>query len=509
MPDQTSRRGFLTRMLAGAAPASLGAATPASRRAQRPNVLFCIADDQSYPHAGIYGSRFVRTPAFDRVARQGVLFRNAFVSAPSCCPSRGSVLTGQDFYRLREASMNHTVWPGGPAVYPDVLAGSGYHAGYTGKGWGPGNWRVSGRRDSLCGPEYNRMKLTPPGKHISNIDYAANFEDFLKQRRSGAPFCFWAGFTEPHREYEPGIGSRHGKRLDDVEVPGFLPDAKEVRSDLADYAFEIEWYDRQLVRLLKLLEDRGELDDTIIVVTADNGMPFPRAKANLYDYGTRMPLAIRWGARARPGRAVDDFVSFTDFAPTFLEAAGLPVPREMTGRSLMPLLESSQSGRIDRARDYAVFGIERHFPGSRPGGAGYPSRAIRTSDYLYIRNLTPERSPAGDRPGPVWPSDDPTGGFGDTDGGPTKTCLWQNRAKYPELFQLAFGKRPGEELYAIEDDPYNVRNLAGDARYAAAKKSLSERLQRYLAKTQDPRATGSGELLDAVMKKYPVLGSNA
>jgi uncharacterized sulfatase len=180
----------------------------------------------------------------------------------------------------------------------------------------------------------------------------------------------------------------------------------------------------------------------------------------------------------------------------------------MTGRSLLPLLLSSRSGEIDPARDAAVSGIERHFPGSRPNGAGYPSRAIRTREYLYIRNYTPDRSPVGDRPGPVWPDDDPVGGFGDTDGGPSKTCLWENREKYPDLYRLAFEKRPSEELYLIPTDRCQLRSVAGDPKHATAKTRLSERLQKYLERMQDPRATGKGELLDAVTQKYPSLGSN-
>lgn len=491
-----TRRSFGSTVLAAAIPRA------------RPNILFCIADDQSYPHASVYGVKFLNTPAFDRVAREGVLFHNAFVSAPSCCPSRSAVLTGQDFYRLRETAMNHTVWPQGLTAYPDLLAEAGYHCGFTGKGWGPGNWRTSGRKTTPCGPAFNRARLTPPAKSVSDTDYAANFDEFLSRRAAGAPFCFWVGFHEPHRQYEAGAARRSGKRLEDVVAPGFLPDVAEVRSDIADYAFETEWYDRQMLRILGTLERRNELENTLIVMTADNGMPFPRAKANLYDYGTRMPLAVRWGARVRPGRTVQDFVSFADFAPTFLEAAGLPIPREMTGRSLAPILTDARSGQIEAGRDSVVFGIERHFPGSRPEGAGYPSRAIRTRDYLYIRNLAPDRNPAGDRPGPVWPSDDPVGGYGDTDGGPSKTYLWQNRDKYPELFQLAFGKRPAEELYDVKADPANLRNLAGDPKLKEIRTGLAAKLDRHLATTADPRATGRADLLDGIMKRYPKLGAN-
>lgn len=480
-----------------------GALAQAAAPSGRPNILFCISDDQSYPHAGACGSPYFVTPGFDRVAGEGVLFRHAFVSAPSCAPSRASILTGQDFYRLREGSMNHTVWPSGVAGYPDILAAAGYHVGFTGKGWGPGNWQAAGRKEPPCGPAYNRLRLTPPAKQLSDIDYAANFEEFLEQRPAGAPFCFWAGFSEPHREYEAGAGSRHGKRIQDAPVPRFLPNVDMVRSDIADYAFEIEWFDRHLARMLEYLEKRRQLDNTIIVATADNGMPFPRAKGNLYDYGVRVPLAIRWGERIRPGRVLDDFVSFPDFAPTFLEAAHLPLTPAMTGRSLLPLLTSAAFGHVGASRDFAVFGIERHFPGSRPNGAGYPSRGLRTESYLYIRNLAPERNPAGDRPGPVWPSGDPVGGFGDVDGSPSKTCLWTNRQKYPELYQLAFGKRPAEELYDVRDDAENMKNLASNPKLNAVRKLLAARLDRYLIATADPRATGKGALLDDVMKRFP------
>lgn len=502
MFSELSRRRFHQVLLSGVlvAPGFL-------RASRRPNILFCISDDQSYPHAGAYGCRFISTPGFDRVASEGVIFRHAFVSTPSCGPSRGSILTGLPFYRLREASMNHTVWPRGLTVFVDLLAGAGYHVGFTGKGWGPGNWTVSGRKVSPVGPAYNARRTRPPAAGLSDIDYAANFEVFLERRPKGAPFCFWVGFQEPHRPFQPGVGTRAGKRLDEVVVPGFLPDDPVVRSDLADYAYEIEYYDRHLVRILNLLEKCGELDQTIVVVTSDNGMAFPRAKANLYDYGTRMPMAVRWGEAVRGGQVVDALVSFEDLAPTFLQAAGLSIPEHMTGRSLIPLLTGGTS--TSSHREFVVMGLERHFPGARPNGAGYPVRAIRTHEYLYIRNYAPEANPVGDHPGPSWPEDDPVGGYGDTDGSPTKTFMWQNRDRYPELFQAAFGKRPAEELYRVTSDPFNLKNLAADPAHAKVKQQLSSQLDRYLRNTGDPRATGQGELFDEIMRRFPRVGSGA
>ena len=446
------------------------AAAPAilrSQSARRPNILFSITDDQSWIHCSAYGSMFVRTPAFDRLASEGVRFTQAFVSVPSCAPSRGSVLTGQDFYRLGPGSMNHTEWPRGVETYPDLLAKAGYHIGATGKGWGPGNYRVSGRQTPPCGPEYNKVRLTPPGQGISDIDYTGNLAAFLDANNTQAPFCFHLGINEPHRVFDAGIGVRHGKRLDDIVVPAFLPDSPEVRSDLADYAFEIEWYDRQLARVLELLEKRGQLDNTLIVCTSDNGMAFPRAKGNLYEYGVHMPLAVRWGARIPGGRVVDDFVELPRLCAHV--PPGCRRGRSLIGDGPQPPASArlAESGTIEAARDCAVFGIERHFPGSRPGGAGYPARGIRTRDFHYIRNLTPDRNPCGDRPGPIWPDDDPVGGFGDTDGGPAKTFLWEQRAALPATLPRGLRPAPGGRALRCPHGSAQSPQPGCDPRHAA------------------------------------------
>jgi uncharacterized sulfatase len=319
---------------------------------------------------------------------------------------------------------------------------------------------------------------------IDKRDYAANFKDFLAQRPGGAPFCFWFGCTEPHRVYEKGIGLKSGKRLEDVAVPPFLPDTEEIRSDLLDYYYEVEWFDRQLGQMLTALDQMGELDRTMVVVTSDNGMPFPRAKVNLYDWGVRMPLAIRWGDRiARRGRAAAEFVSHIDFAPTFLQAAGIAPPVEVEGRSLLPLLYSSAP---DKTRDCVYTAFERHTM-CRPDGATYPCRAIRTKDYLYIRNFAPDRWPTG---GEFLSSNKTT--HGDVDACPTKTYMLseQARAEYGELYELAFGRRPPEELYEVGTDPGQIRNFAADAAYRATRESLSKRLDAYLKRTGDPRIAG-------------------
>ncbi|MBL8211318.1 MAG: sulfatase-like hydrolase/transferase, partial [Bryobacterales bacterium] len=269
-----TRRSFLKS--AAAAPLlPLGCGKKAAEAA-RPNILFVIADDQSWLHCGAYGAKQVATPAFDRVAREGVLFRHSFSACPSCTPSRSAVLSGRHVWQQREAGVLYGSMPKDLPVYPLLLEDAGYHVGHTGKGWAPGDWKALGLSRNPCGKEYAARKhkdAVPPA--IDAVDYADNFAEFLRDRPEGKPFCFWLGSREPHRLYDPGLGLRTGKKLSDVEVPPFLPDTPEVRSDILDYIAEIEWFDKQLARTLAVLEAKGELDNTLVVVTSDNGMPFP------------------------------------------------------------------------------------------------------------------------------------------------------------------------------------------------------------------------------------------
>jgi len=453
-----------------------------------PNILFCISDDQCWLHAGAYGDKVVKTPNFDRIAKEGVLFTHAFCTAPSCSPSRAGILTGQEMWRLEEGGILYSTLDKKFQVYPDILEENGYEIGFTGKGWSPGSIKAGGRKRNPAGPEYNNIKCqTPVG--IRNYDYAANFEAFFKNKDKSKPFCFWYGSSEPHRAYKKGIGVESGKKIEDVEVPGFLPDRPEIRSDILDYYFEIEHFDKHLGRMINVLEDAGELDNTIIVVTSDNGMPFPYAKTNLYDWGVRMPLAVRWGSEAKSGRVVDDFISLTDFAPTFLDCAGLKIPRGMTGRSIKNILLSNKSGRVDKSRDRVFTGIERH-TWCRPNGVGYPMRAIRTHQWLYIRNYEPDRWPVG--AADFKPPYNKQIMYWQVDESPTKTYLLehQNEPDIKPFFKKIFGKRPAEELYDVKNDPAQMSNLADEPAFSEIKKQLHKQLEKYQRQTKDPRVKG-------------------
>jgi len=491
-----------------------GGATEGSEQRQRPNILFCISDDQSHPHASAYGSKFVNTPAFDRVAREGVLFTHAFTASPGCSPSRAAILTGRYPWQLEHAGTHASSFPGKYVVYPDLLEKAGYHVGYTGKGWGPGNFRVSGRERNPAGPAYQKRKLgSPPPRGISSRDYAGNFGDFLKARPKGKPFCFWYGASEPHRVFPRGIGLKQGKKLADAEAPAFLPDVPEIRSDLLDYAVEIEHFDTHLGRMIEMLKERGELDNTIIVVTSDNGMAFPRAKANCYEYGIHMPLAIRWGGKCKGGRTVDDLVSLTDLAPTFLEAAGVEHPGQggklaMAGRSLLPILTSQKQGVVDELRK-AVFSHRERHSSSRWNNLAYPQRAMRTADYLYIRNFRPERWPAGTprkftSPGKLGPEH---GGYHDIDACPTLTYMIQQHddPKWGKYLHWSVDHRPAEELFNVKDDPACLINLAEDPKHAARLKLLRQRCLAYLRETGDPRVIDGGDIFETYKRYSSIL----
>jgi N-sulfoglucosamine sulfohydrolase len=476
---------------------SIISCTPEPEKADnRPNILFAIADDASYPHMGAYGTDWIRTPAFDRVAREGLLFRNCYTPNAKCAPSRSCILTGRNSWQLEEAA-NH--WPYFPAkfkTYAESLAENGYYVGYTAKGWGPGVALDSlGNPRQLTGIPFNKKRLDPPADFINPIDYAENFRIFLDSIPENTPFCFWYGSTEPHRAYEWQAGIRKGgKSLSDVdEVPVFWPDNDTVRTDLLDYAYEIEWFDRHLEKMLTMLEERGKLDNTVVVVTADNGMPFPKVKGQVYEYSNHLPLAIMWEKGIlSPGRMIHDYVNFIDFAPTFLELAGIDQVQSgmepITGLSLTDIFYANESGTIiNPERNFVLIGKERHDVG-RPGDVGYPVRGIIKEGFLYLMNFKPDR----------WPAGNPETGYLNTDGSPTKTWILNDRRIYGkrQYWDWNFGKHPEEELYNLEQDPDCVMNLAFQSDYSEIKDQLKIELAGKLKDQKDPRIMGNGDVFD-------------
>lgn len=465
--------------------------------AERPNILFAIADDASYPHMGAYGTDWIETPAFDRVAREGIRFDRAYTPNAKCAPSRSCIITGRNSWQLGTGMGHVAPFPAEFRSYVEALGDHGYFVGKTGKGWGPGDAGMrDGKPRQLVGTPFDKQKLTPPTSGIHSIDYGGNFEAFLDANGEDKPWCFWYGGFEPHRayEYESGV-KKGGKRLDQIEtVPAFWPDDNITRNDLLDYAYEIEYFDRHLQRMLETLEARGELENTLVVVTADNGMPFPRVKGQEYELSNHLPLAIMWkGGIANPGRVIEDFVNFIDFAPTFLEVAGVDWDAAgmapATGKSLTPYFQSGRSGLVDPRRDHVLIGKERHDVG-RPHDWGYPIRGIVKGDLLYLHNFEIAR----------WPAGNPETGYLNCDGGATKTnILERHRAgKDVHLWEWSFGKRPTEEIYNIKADPVCLENLAENPELHGIKEALKSQLFAELKAEGDPRMTGNASLFDAI-----------
>lgn len=419
-------------------------------------------------------------------------------------------------------------------IETDVLEANGYHTGFTGKGVGPFQYARSEadslwRKGDAAGRAFNRHKYakgslsdTRTTKGIGLTDYFENFRDFMHQRESGQPFFFWYGSTEPHRAYEKGSWKRSGKSLAQVDVPGFLPDVDEIRGDILDYAIEIEWADSHLCKMLDYLDSIGELDNTIVLVMADNGMPFPRAKANCFEYGVHVPLAISYPKGFPAGRCVADPVGFVDIAPTILEMTGMKpdVMLPMSGRSIVNILRSEKEGIVDETKKYVYMGRERH-SSSRWQNLGYPQRSVRNSDFLFIWNIKSERWPAGapqviDKKSgkllPMYGIDDKgvhhsEWAFTDVDAASSKSFLvehYKSSAIRP-YFDLAYAKRQEFELYRIADDPFCLHNLAGDDDYSDVAEELKNALMKELERTGDPRIMGSNK---EIFEFYIRYGSN-
>lgn len=446
--------------------------------AKKPNILFALADDAS--HFGIYGHSFVKTPNIDRVAHEGVMFDNAFTSNPKCAPSRATMLTGRYTWQLEAACNHFAYFPNEYALLPDILDDNGYYTGYTGKGWAPGDYKESGLKRNPAGNAYSDVTLEPPeGSCITSCDYAGNFKRFLSEKPADKPFYFWYGCMEPHRHYSFGEGLRGGKKMSEItEVPPYWPDCDETRIDMLDYAYEIEWFDMHLGRMLKTLEEMGELDNTLVVVTSDNGCPFPRVKGQMYETDFHMPMVAMWkNSNTKPNRRIDDIVNFPDLAPTFLEAAGIEKHPQMWGKSFLDVFKTDRSGTIDETKNVTFFGREKHDLG-REGDVGYPVRCIRTHQYLYVYNFKPER----------WPAGNPETGYTNCDSSPVKRIILEQHDKGDDYYyNMAFAKRPQELMFDIVKDPYCLDDLAVKSEFDDVKKELNKKLFDFLKKSGDPR----------------------
>ncbi len=518
--------GYLSALLFAASGFALSAP-------ERPNILFFFADDwgrfaRVYAEYGnLAGTNgLLRTPNLDRLAKEGVLFRNAHVNAPSCTPCRSSLLSGQHFWRTgRGAILQGAVWDESIPTYPLLLRDAGYHLGKSYKVWSPGSpadapyggqqhaFEKSGR--AFNNFSENATDLVAKGATVEAAraklleEVRGNFKAMLAAKAAGQPFAYWFGPTNTHRAWVRGSGQKLWGLDPDAlkgKLPAFLPDVPVVREDLADYLGEVQALDAAMGVLLEELDRAGERSKTLIAVSGDHGAPgFPHGKCNLYGFGTGVSLIVS-GAGVKGGRVVDDMVTLPDLAPTFLEAGGVKPPAVMTGRSLWNVLQSDRQGQVDPTRTWVVAGRERHVEVARPDYSPYPQRALRTQDHVLIVNFKPDRWPLGN-PYRLDGADEPTFAelaqttfvtLPDDDAGPTKAWFVGAR-KSPEwsaLFDKFYGRRPMFELYDLKADPHEMNNVAESPAYAAVRKEMTDRLFTILRETGDPRMLEDGKYFE-------------
>lgn len=448
--------------------------------AAKPNVLFIIADDASRHFGEAEDYAWVHTPNIDRLANRGLVFDNAYVPTSKCSPCRAALLTGRNPWQLEEAGNHWSNFPAKFTAFSEVLAKSGIATGGAGKTWSPGDAKTTD------GQPRDFALRSAGGKG----DPGAGLTAFLKTKPAGAPFFYWFGSHFPHRAYKPDAGIAAGKKITDIErVPAYWPDNDVVRRDMLDYATEIEAFDAQVGSLLAALESSGEAKNTLVIVTSDHGMPFPRVKGHTYDDAHHVPFVAAWPAGiARPGTRVADLVGIIDLAPTFLELLGVDGiaggMAPITGRSFTDLLR----GEAKTQRPFVIVGRERNDVLARPGspaGLGYPARAIRQGDYFYVHNFAPDR----------WPCGDASLGLKDTAASPTKALIAALGEGDP-YWEHSFGKRPADQLFNLTTDPDCVKNLATDSSHAERLATMRGILMAELKKQNDPRVLGRGDVFD-------------
>ena len=441
---------------------------PAGER-KRPNLVVIIADDLGWDDCGPFGHKTIRTPHLDRLAAQGLRFTRAYVTASSCSPSRASLLTGR-YPHQTDAEQLHWPVPANQITFVERLRAAGYWAAAVGK------WHLGPalkKRFDLVKEADERGFQLPAGKGkggplLADPARASGCEDWvpvLRDRPRDRPFFLWLAALDPHRDYTPGaVPKPHAP--EDVRLPPYVPDTPEVRRDFALYYDEIARLDSYVGQVLAELDRQGVADDTVVVFLSDNGRPFPRDKTTLYEGGLRTPLIVRWPGRVAPGSTCDRLVSSVDIAPTLLQIAGVDVGPSFVGQSFLPLLTDPAA----KGRSY-VF-AEDHWHDLEDLG-----RAAISARYSYIRNDLP-----------ALPNTPPA----DALRSPTFQAMRRLRdaGKLTPAQARVFEKpRPAEELYDLTADLFQLHNLAGDPKHAAALDEHRQALAAWSRETGDTPPT--------------------
>jgi N-sulfoglucosamine sulfohydrolase len=407
----------------------------------QPNFIVFIADDAAWNDCGPYGNAIIKTPNINKLADEGVVFDNAFLTTSSCSPSRCSILTGR-YPHSTGAPELHMPLPAEQILFAGELQKAGYYTAVAGK------YHIGDPRsefDSIYG---------------GSVSGCENWVRAIQNRPKEKPFFLWLAAKDPHRNYKPNaIPEPHNPAT--VIVPPFLPDADSTRKDLALYYDEISRLDSYLGQVMQVLKEQKVDENTLVIYMTDNGRPFPRSKTRMYDSGIKTPFIVRWPDKIKQGRT-NALVSSIDIAPTFCELAGANVSETFQGVSFASILDDYSA----KTRDYIVGEHNWHDYQAH-------ERAIRNHKYLYIRNAFPEfnASPPADA---------------------VRSLTYEEMIKMHEDGELNENQldcfvepRVAEELYDVVNDPYQFINLAQNAEHENALNEMRNLLDNWVVEFED------------------------
>jgi arylsulfatase A-like enzyme len=428
---------------------------------ERPNIVFIIADDMAWDDSGAYGHPRIQTPNLDKLAQEGMRFDNAFLTTSSCSPSRTSIITGL-YPHNTNAEQLHWPLPADKITFVEQLKASGYWTAQAGK-WHMGE-AIKDRFDLVEDVGTKGFQLSPTGEKTKQLGDGSGCENWistLQKRPNDKPFFLWLAAVDPHRPYSEGIiETPHA--LEDVVLPPYFPDTKEVREDFAHYYNEITRLDHYVGEVIDELDKEGVSENTLILFISDNGRPFPRDKTTLYDGGIKTPWIVKWPAQVQPNSVCNNLVSSIDIAPTFMAIAGLDGLPTFEGIDFSNLLGNPEK----EVRD--IIYAEDHWHDYEDY-----TRAVRTKKHKYIRNFYPDL--------PNTPS-------ADAFVGGTFAAMRKLKDK-GELTKAQLScflpSRPEEELYDIVNDPYELENLAKDPDHRETLALLKAELKHMRKLTQD------------------------
>lgn len=405
---------------------------------EKPNIIVIIADDAGWNDSGAYGNTSVKSPHINRLAKEGLVFDNAFLTTSSCSPSRCSMLTGR-YPRATGAPELHMPLPKDQILFTGELQKVGYFTAAIGK------YHIGPERE-----EFDKIEDSKPSG-------AELWVKTLQERPKDKPFFMWFAAHDPHRPYVPkDIKDPHDPAK--IKVPIYLPDNDSTRIDLAMYYDEISRLDDYLGQVMNELKHQNIDDNTIVIFMSDNGRPFPRDKTRLYDSGIKTPFIVRWPKNIKPGRT-EALLSSIDIAPTLCELAGANISDSFQGVSFVPILKNYQAS----IREKIVAEHNWHDYQSQ-------EQAVRTMDFLYIRNSYPDYNaspPADAVRSPTY----------------QKMIVLHNDALLKKEFMDCFiVPRPVEELYDVKKDPFQMNNLAQNDDYSENLRSMRKRLDEWLEK---------------------------